>query len=495
LDKKEMIQDKKEYIKNNFIPGIKETAQDKPQNGQQVVATEVAKVNIVNHSQQHKPAQANIKGNHTPDKPNNQNQEIRFAHLKAQPQNQVKTDAGAEATQQTEKKAASSNISPNSVKIQNQQVNAQQNIQKPVSNLTQALQKQDQTENPEKSEVINPNNQVKQSNLNNINQVKVQNEVKIEHKISEQSNTIKQEANKNSQQPEIKVLAEAKPQKEQEESVKVDANRHQDQIPYIDRKSLQDKTKLGQNINENIKYADAKDKPVITRLELQNNSAESQLNQKHNQHQSGESISKIHNHQSHNNLPEINNQRAMQFDRIFDSKDTKQTLNSSVMDQVVKKASAELSTNKSQVTISLRPDNLGKVDINLISRNGVLTAQITAENNQVRDILNKGLETLRQSMTDQGVNVNRLVVNVQEPHTSNNNQGNLQQDQNFQKFDQTSQGSMNSNPNSHSSKQTVHQERANNYANNPEMEEEINPNLVKNNNSEPVMQGRVDYRV
>ena len=132
--------------------------------------------------------------------------------------------------------------------------------------------------------------------------------------------------------------------------------------------------------------------------------------------------------------------------------------------------------------------------LKLFSAYGSLTAQITAENTQVRDIINKGLENLRQNLLDQGVNVNKLVVNVQESNTSNNN--NLQQDQSFQKFEQATNQSF-SNPNSHSSRQASDQAKSNDFIGkeNIDYEEDMEQNLASKQSSNTVTQGRIDYRV
>ncbi|HSA06853.1 MAG TPA: flagellar hook-length control protein FliK [Candidatus Gastranaerophilales bacterium] len=120
---------------------------------------------------------------------------------------------------------------------------------------------------------------------------------------------------------------------------------------------------------------------------------------------------------SENGAQKIDLQKTAQFEKILDSKQADST-QKSVLNQV-KEATAQLGNNKSQVSISLRPDNLGKININLISNKGEVTAQITAENNQVKDMLDKGLETLKQNLSEQGVNVTKVVINVQQESSTN----------------------------------------------------------------------------
>ena len=78
-------------------------------------------------------------------------------------------------------------------------------------------------------------------------------------------------------------------------------------------------------------------------------------------------------------------QKTAQFEKVLNSKQT-ETTQKSVLNQV-KNASAQLGSGKSEVSINLRPDNLGRLNINLVSQKGEVTAQITAENNQVKEML------------------------------------------------------------------------------------------------------------
>ncbi|NLF84400.1 MAG: flagellar hook-length control protein FliK, partial [Candidatus Gastranaerophilales bacterium] len=61
------------------------------------------------------------------------------------------------------------------------------------------------------------------------------------------------------------------------------------------------------------------------------------------------------------------------------------------------------------------------VNIQLVSQNGQLAAQITTDSQQAKDALTKGIEALRQTLAEQGINVNRIVVNTQESSSENEN--------------------------------------------------------------------------
>ncbi|OGI01744.1 MAG: hypothetical protein A2Y25_06675 [Candidatus Melainabacteria bacterium GWF2_37_15] len=177
--------------------------------------------------------------------------------------------------------------------------------------------------------------------------------------------------------------------------------------------------------------------------------------------------------------------KTAQFDRILNSRQSDLT-QQSVLNQV-KQASAQLSNGKSEVSIALNPENLGRINLNLVSSKGVLTAQVIAENQQVKEMLSKGIETLRQNLAEQGINVGRIVVNVQEPSSENNNSN---FDQMMNKFDHNN-----------GSSQTNAQSGKQNNSGNAHIETnlaDINTADQFNNDDqdmEPTHQGLVDYKV
>lgn len=118
----------------------------------------------------------------------------------------------------------------------------------------------------------------------------------------------------------------------------------------------------------------------------------------------------------------VDSQGTNRFEKVMDTNLAKQaeSTEKAVLNQV-KNAAAQLSSEKSQVTIALRPENLGRVNIQLTSQNGQLAAQITADSQQAKDALTKGIEALRQTLAEQGINVNRIVVNTQESSSENGN--------------------------------------------------------------------------
>lgn len=65
------------------------------------------------------------------------------------------------------------------------------------------------------------------------------------------------------------------------------------------------------------------------------------------------------------------------------------------------------------IEIQLNPENLGKVNLLVTAREGVITAQITAENEQVKRAIESQVATLKESFESQGIKVDAVEVTVQ----------------------------------------------------------------------------------
>lgn len=243
-------------------------------------------------------------------------------------------------------------------------------------------------------------------------------------------------------------------------------------------------------------------KPVITNIEVKSDSSKMESGNQQKQPQQGEnqSINQIQGLAlNENSAPKINLQQTARFDKILESRQT-QNLENSVLNQIKDKLSSNITVDKSEITIALRPDNLGKVNINIISKDGVLTAQITAENKQVKDILNKGLEILKQNLTEQGISVGKMVVQVQEPNLNNQN---TNSESNLKNFENSNSNS--SDTNFQSGKQNPSNDEKTSYLDNSqykldeeldfENDNETHESNILNTQATVVHSGKVDYKV
>jgi len=85
-----------------------------------------------------------------------------------------------------------------------------------------------------------------------------------------------------------------------------------------------------------------------------------------------------------------------------------------VISQTIEKASLMLTPEKSEMTIDLKPESLGRLSLKIASENGVITARFIAESYQVKQVLESNLEVLKDTLQRQGVNVEGFSVFVRQ---------------------------------------------------------------------------------
>lgn len=91
-----------------------------------------------------------------------------------------------------------------------------------------------------------------------------------------------------------------------------------------------------------------------------------------------------------------------------------------ILSQIDKHLDAKSSqdTGLTKVSIVLRPENLGKLELELVSTKDGLEAKMIASNSQVKEMLDKNLDSLKETLGGQGVNVNNVTVKVAEANKS-----------------------------------------------------------------------------
>jgi flagellar hook-length control protein FliK len=83
-----------------------------------------------------------------------------------------------------------------------------------------------------------------------------------------------------------------------------------------------------------------------------------------------------------------------------------------IISQIMDKAKLVSTRESSSVTISLRPENLGKVEFELVFRDGTVTARFVAESNQVKELLESNMDHLKNSLQKAGIEVGGMEVSV-----------------------------------------------------------------------------------
>ncbi|MCQ2565138.1 MAG: flagellar hook-length control protein FliK, partial [Clostridia bacterium] len=112
--------------------------------------------------------------------------------------------------------------------------------------------------------------------------------------------------------------------------------------------------------------------------------------------------------------PVINTQQVNQTQATQQFQMPKQIADAEILSQVNKQMDGKLVEDKgiTKINMVLRPENLGKLQLELINSKEGLVASFTAENSDVKVILEKHLSNLRDTLAEQGVNVSNINVKV-----------------------------------------------------------------------------------
>ncbi len=95
-----------------------------------------------------------------------------------------------------------------------------------------------------------------------------------------------------------------------------------------------------------------------------------------------------------------------------------------IMGQIVQKVSVEMTGEETSMELQLNPESLGKVYINISSKNGEVSANIITMNEMVREALETQMVNLRENLNQAGVKVDAIEVTV----SSHGFERNLEQD-------------------------------------------------------------------
>lgn len=164
--------------------------------------------------------------------------------------------------------------------------------------------------------------------------------------------------------------------------------------------------------------------------------------------------------------------------------ETPKELNKSdILSQINNKLGDLKDEGTTKINIILRPENLGKLNLELITSKEGLSAQITADNAQVKELLDKNLDSLKDTLGSQGVNVNNVSVKVAEsPKQDSTNYFEQQNQQNTQQ--------QQSNNKQSSGQGFSFKDEANNFYDTAEASSE-SEDLASSN----IDNGQIDYKV
>lgn len=200
-----------------------------------------------------------------------------------------------------------------------------------------------------------------------------------------------------------------------------------------------------------------------------------------------------------NITPSVTNETPIQqdFNKIMENvqqqgqpQTTKTLSDNEILSQINNKLNTLKDEGTTKINIVLKPENLGKVNLELINTKEGLTAQMTTDNPQVKEILDKSLDSLKNSLNNQGVNVNSVSVKVEEPQKhQQNDMLSFSNGQSNTGYQESSNNSQPQNPNG-----VPFDEEIDSIVNQTNPEEEI-ISETENTVSVDSYTGKVDYKV
>lgn len=84
-----------------------------------------------------------------------------------------------------------------------------------------------------------------------------------------------------------------------------------------------------------------------------------------------------------------------------------------IMDQIMDYMKIQIKPEMTQLEMQLHPESLGNVNVHIASKEGIITAQFTAQNETVKTALETQIVQLKETFEEQGVKVDAIEVSVQ----------------------------------------------------------------------------------
>lgn len=93
-----------------------------------------------------------------------------------------------------------------------------------------------------------------------------------------------------------------------------------------------------------------------------------------------------------------------------------------IVNQIVKEIKIHIKPESSSMELHLNPENLGKVNLAVASKDGILTARFTVQNSVTKEAIESQIQILKDNLNQQGVKVEAIEVTVSNFTFSEGNQ-------------------------------------------------------------------------
>lgn len=100
-----------------------------------------------------------------------------------------------------------------------------------------------------------------------------------------------------------------------------------------------------------------------------------------------------------------------------------------ITNQIVEQIKVIIKPDQAAMELQLNPENLGKINLSVVSKNGVLTAQFTAQSELVKEAIESQMQVLRENLNNQGLKVESIEVTVSNFGFEQSNQASTEEEQ------------------------------------------------------------------
>lgn len=100
------------------------------------------------------------------------------------------------------------------------------------------------------------------------------------------------------------------------------------------------------------------------------------------------------------------------------------TQSESIVNQLVEQIKLNVGQDFTSMEMQLYPEHLGKVGVQIIAKDGIITAQLTAESETVKKVLETQLNILKENITNQGIKIEEVEVTIASHSFEQNNMSN-----------------------------------------------------------------------
>lgn len=91
-----------------------------------------------------------------------------------------------------------------------------------------------------------------------------------------------------------------------------------------------------------------------------------------------------------------------------------------ILEQIIEQIKVSVVKEEAQMTIQLKPEHLGKLSMEVVSKQGIMTARFTVESEQTKEVLEQNIQALKEVLENRNLIIEELEVTVGQNHQEDN---------------------------------------------------------------------------